>query len=254
MKVFNIDNKPLSCLSYLNAGRDNTPHRTDLPLLRGQVDYLPDGLDALIMTSDLQRRENAPADRLLGLVLVEHLLQCANQGDIPDPQKIGVILAGDLYGAPGSSRRGGGGDITEVWQAFAEHFRWVTGVLGNHDEISQTLPEHATVLDLSMTKHVGLTIAGLSGIIGDPHRKNRRTEEDFVESVALLAYECPDILVLHQGPDRRPNPDPAVERALAQASNLLVVCGHAPWEDPLMPMPNAVQVMNVEARVVVLSR
>ncbi|MEZ6040302.1 MAG: hypothetical protein R3C20_07335 [Planctomycetaceae bacterium] len=46
---------------------------------------------------------------------------------------MGVILAGDFYTVPNLDKRGGSGDVTSVWQAFARQFKWVVGVAGNHD-------------------------------------------------------------------------------------------------------------------------
>lgn len=254
MRIVQIDEHPFWSVPYLNAGRDGQPHRAYLPVYRGTVDHLPAELSALILASDLQGREDAPEDRLLGLILAEHLEMLQESGELPPAQETGVVLAGDLYGVPGSTKRGGGGDVTEVWIAFAERFRWVTGVLGNHDHIeTKGLPENADVLDFHCIERNGLSIAGLSGIIGEPKRPNRREAHIFAEMIEILVGEAPDILVLHQGPDRRPNPEPTVENALRDAQDQLVICGHAHWETPLQGLPGNVQVLNVDARVVVLS-
>lgn len=254
MKITKIEENAFAVLTYRNAGRDGMPHRTDLPLVWGEVDALPGTMAALVVAADLQGREDGPADRLLGLALVEKLLGLAQAGTLPEPKSVGVILAGDLYGVPGSSKRGGGGDVSEVWRAFAENFRWVAGVLGNHDSLEEALPANARVLDGDVIKRDGLRIAGLSGIIGSPERPHRRKAEAFTEWVELLAAERPDLLVLHQGPDRRPDPDPSVAQALCRGRDLLVVCGHSPWRNPLLDLAGNNQVLNVDGRVVVLRR
>jgi hypothetical protein len=253
MRVLHIDDQPFWTVPYLNAGRNGKVQKTFLPVYRGVVEGLPQALAALRITSDLQGREDAPEDRLLGILLAEHLDDLVEKGDLPPADKIGAILAGDLYGVPGSTKRGGGGDVTEVWRAFAQRFRWVTGVLGNHDHITlEEMPDQATILDSDLLECDEMKIAGLSGIIGDPKRPNRKSAEDFSDSVELLAAENPDILVLHQGPDQRPNPDPTVGNALRKGRDLFVVCGHAPWKDPLLELSEDIQVLNVDARVVVL--
>ena len=163
------------------------------------------------------------------------------------------MLAGDLYGVPGSLKRGGSGDVGEVWRAFAERFRWVAGVLGNHDLLQGNLPMNARLLDNSVAHLDGLRIAGLSGIVGDPKRPNRRSAAEFAGRITALAAGRPDILILHQGPDRRPHPDPTLADALAGARNLFVVCGHSPWPDPLLAWGEGCQALNVDGRVAVLT-
>ena len=254
MRVLDLEKEPFWALPYLNAGRDGRPQVATLPFFRGRVDALPDGLSALVAASDLQGRELPPKDRLLGLPVAECLAELAEEELVPPLNETGVLLAGDLYGVPGSVKRGGGGEVGEVWEAFAERFRWVAGVLGNHDHLNGKPPRNAALLDGTRTNRDGLRIAGISGIIGDPKRPNRRTAEDFGLTVELLAEERPDILVLHQGPDRRQNPDPTVANALAKGRNLFVICGHSPWPDPLLEWGNGCQALNVDARVVVLEK
>ena len=43
-------------------------------------------------------------------------------------------------------KRGGFGDVREVWAAFSKHARWVAGVAGNHDDVSGV--RSAGLLDL----------------------------------------------------------------------------------------------------------
>ena len=71
---------------------------------------------------------------MLGEQLADELVRLAVAGAVPDPARTGVLLAGDLYTVPPLERRGGAGDTTPVWQAFADRFRWVAGVVGNHDD------------------------------------------------------------------------------------------------------------------------
>ncbi len=43
---------------------------------------------------------------------------------------VAALLAGDFYTVPALDKRGGTGDVTDVWRAFGECFAWVAG---NHD-------------------------------------------------------------------------------------------------------------------------
>jgi hypothetical protein len=253
MKLLHLDKDPFWTLPYRNAGRDGLPCRAFLPLYRGRVDKLPDGLAALVAASDLQGREDDEDDRLLGLLLAEELEELAQAGLVPPLGEIGLLLAGDLYGVPGSLKRGGSGNVGEVWRAFAERFRWVAGVLGNHDLLQWNLPMIARLLDNSVAHLDGLRIAGLSGIVGDPKRPNRRSAAEFAGRIVALAAGRPDLLILHQGPDRLPHPDPTVADALTGARNLFLLCGHSPWPDPLLAWGESCQALNVDGRVVVLT-
>jgi Icc protein len=103
--------------------------------LRGRVDGLPDGLEAVVLASDLQGRaladphasEDVPL-RLLGEAVADELHTLAELEEIPPPERMGVALAGDLYAAPDARKRGATGDVRSVWRAFARRgFRWVVG-------------------------------------------------------------------------------------------------------------------------------
>lgn len=60
----------------------------------------------------------------------------AYEGKLPPIARMGAILAGDLYSVPEANKRGGYGDVADVWSAFASRFAWVAGVAGNHDDVS----------------------------------------------------------------------------------------------------------------------
>jgi hypothetical protein len=237
-----------------------------LPVLEGTVDALPDGVEALVVTSDLQgveltRRPDA-TPRLLGEVVAERLAEHAAEGLLPPADRIGVILAGDLYGQP--ERRGGLGDVREVWQAFARRFRWVAGVAGNHDHFGDPgaqarfgREDRIHLLDEDAAQLDGLVVAGVGGIIGDPKRPFRRAEGDFLLATVNVLDLDPDLLVLHEGPDvPRTYPEQVgnaqVRAAIGDRLGLLVVCGHRYWPEPLAQLPHGPQVLNVDHRVVVL--
>lgn len=145
MKIKDIT-PPLVELPFLNAGRGPGGFYEDrLPIHQAIVDRLPRGLSAIVATSDLQGRERmrkspTTPPRLLGEVLPDILVsRILPELDVPSEDKFGVILAGDFYTVPALDRRGGSGDVTEVWHAFADEFAWVAGVAGNHDTFGETL-------------------------------------------------------------------------------------------------------------------
>jgi hypothetical protein len=239
----------------------------ELPILSGTVDALPGELMGLLVTSDLQGVAPLPSEggalALLGQVLAEHLAGLAEAGELPPLRQIGVLLAGDMYSSPGGDQRGATGDVRRVWQAFTERFRWVAGVGGNHDlfgtqrerERFTTLPG-VHFLDGTAAELDGLRIGGVSGIIGNPKKPGRRDEETFFDMLDRALFSRPELLVLHEGPDvpRTRRPGTARIRELIEVArrDLVVICGHAHWHEPLAQLDSGCQVLNVDARAVLL--
>jgi 3',5'-cyclic-AMP phosphodiesterase len=231
-----------------------------LPVLSAQVDYLPPGLEAIIATSDLQGID-PNNQRLLGHLVANELENLAEQGHIPSPEKTGIILAGDFYAQ--KEKRGGDGDVREVWQAFNRCFRWVAGVAGNHDHFGKTLEEinifktelGINYLDEEITCIDEISIAGIAGIIGNKTKHFRRSEKDFIQAIQELVSQSPNILILHEGPNHpeaKLKGNESIRVELATASNLLVICGHSHWNVPVTTLSQEVQVLNVDSRVVVM--
>ena len=228
----------------------------ELPLLRGTVDALPRGMAALVLTSDLQGREDGGDNRALGVVVAHELSQLAKKRALPPASRTGVILAGDLFTEPTLHKRFGNGDVSDVWAAFAESFRWVTGVLGNVDTMASKALRHYGVLDGNQVELDGLAIGGVSGIIGDARKKSRRSEADFVAQIARCLRREPDILVLHEGPNVPGlglRGTEAVRRALREAKDCLVVCGHNYWQQSMVSMGRDVTIVNTDSKVIILS-
>ncbi|GAA6622399.1 metallophosphoesterase [Scytonema sp. NUACC26] len=231
-----------------------------LPVLLAHVDSLPDGLEAIIATSDLQGidRQN---QRLLGHLVNEELDKLADLGRIPSLKSTGVILAGDFYAKV--DKRGGVGDVRDVWQAFRQRFRWTAGVGGNHDSFGKTQQEFKAFqderginyLDGNITCLDGLRIAGISGIIGKSTKPFRRSEKDFRKVLSQLLNESPDIFVMHEGPndaEAKLVGNESIRAELIKGKDLLVICGHSHWKVPMIALSKGIQVLNVDTRVVVM--
>jgi hypothetical protein len=270
MRITGFNAKALAETPYLNAGR--RPHEIleeRLPVFEASVDHLPEGIDALVATADLQFRERPNGKQRLGLRLLgETLPQWLADEVLPplgvhDPRRAGVLLCGDFYTVPALDRRGGSGDVTEVWRAFRDVFGWVAGVAGNHDSFG---PDAAArprfshkgglfYLDGEAIELPGLRIAGIGGIIGDPRKLQRRTEEDYLNALAMLLDRRPDVLLCHDGAEgleHGQRGSPAVRELIELYPPTLVVRGHAHWHAPLAELSNGTQILNVDSRVVVL--
>lgn len=264
-----IDAEPVDVLRYLNAARGGGTEVARLPLVRARVRGLPAALDALILASDLQGI--VPGSwggeaTLLGIAVASWCASLAEDDRLPRADRIGVVLAGDLYSVPAADKRGGYGDVAPVWQAFAHRFRWVVGVAGNHDDVSRLerrIPPGVHLLDGAVTELDGLRIGGVGRIAGNPGKPGRRDEEEQLVLLDLVTEARPDVLVLHEGPPgvlpmgerggtRQPG-NPEVAERLARHPVPFTACGHVRWDEPLAAL-GAGQVVNLEGRVVVATR
>jgi Icc protein len=268
MRILSLHPTPIHEWSYLNAASRGGSEVRSLPLLRATVDALPSDMEAVLALSDLQGmaphalREGAAA--LLGEVLADDLALMGEVGDLPHPSRTGILLAGDLFSDPGADKRGASGDVRSVWNAFAAQFRWVLGVAGNHDtfgtprERERFLQQPGVhLLDGEVQEVDGLLLGGVSGIIGRTDKPGRREEADQLERIHGVLRQAPEVLVLHEGPDSPAETlrgSPAIREALAGQAGLLVVCGHSHWEVPLVTLESGTQVLNVDARAVLLTR
>lgn len=238
---------------------------TLFPVWKGVIDNLPKDLDAIIVASDLQGHcEVNGALVLLGEVLPEEL-KLLLEIQYPDiaPDRTGVFLCGDLFAL--THRRGGMGDVQHIWKAFADTFKWVAGVAGNHDMIGQNNKDVKTLqyaknsyyLDNGIAKIDGMQIAGLGGIIGSPKKHNRREESDYLKQLKKLLLKKPDVLLLHEGPDF-PEANfigtELIREMLERSPSTLVCCGHTHWDIPLKTLSNATQVLNMEGRAIILGK
>jgi hypothetical protein len=200
--------------------------------------------------------------RLLGEQLVDIYVKLHEEGMLPSPSRTGAILAGDLYSSPDASERGASGDVRVVWRAFAETFRWVAGVAGNHDRFGTRRDESrfrsqpgVYLLDGEIADVDRLRIAGVGLVSGDPQKSGKRGESELVSLLQRVLEQKPDLLVLHESPrgsNHQPG-SPVLREELERAEVPLTFCGHKHWAEPLLELPRQQQVMNVNARAVVLS-
>ncbi len=261
MEINCISENPIHEIPYITAASGGVGMiYKNLPILLAEVDVLPSGLEAMIITSDLQGFDPAN-NRLLGHLVVEELEMLAEKKLIPPSRKTGVILAGDLYAK--MNKRGGKGDVREVWRDFNRCFRWVAGVAGNHDDFGTTPREFEEFkterciyyLDGDIVKIGDFQIGGISGIIGNKEKPLRRPQQEFTRVIKTLVEKSPDILVLHQGPsvpEANLLGDESVHDELINANRLLVICGHCHWKIPMANLSANVKVINVDSRVVIL--
>lgn len=266
LALVDVDPEPLALVHVLDVGRHG-PVPRGIPVLRGQVDALPGGLRALVVAADLQARAlpawGQEGVRLAGEAVAEQLAGLAEAGALPPADLTGVVLAGDLWCDPACRKMGGLGDVRPVWRAFAERFRWVAGVAGNHDAFGHprekaafVTEERTHLLDGDVVELDGLRLGGVGGIVGDPRRPNRRDPVDQTDLVLAVLSRDVDLLVLHEGPDV-PGYDLPGEPALREALDVAedqasVVCGHVHWRQPGARLGRR-QVVNVDARVLVLT-
>ncbi len=261
MRLEELDSHPLHEILFENAGpRRQGPETRILPVVRAVVDSLPSKLDAILVTGDLQGLEVGEsargAPRALGEVLAQEMAELGERGDVPGAPRTGVILTGDMFAGLDLYRRGASGDPSVVWNAFARAFRWVVGVAGNHDLFppGRVQSRNVRLLNGEVTELDTLRIGGVSGIIGDPRKPNRYRQEDFVSRLEDVCRRRPDIVVLHESPgipELGLAGKPFITDVLARTSPVLVACGHAYWDKPLVPI-GRVQVLNVDGRAVML--
>jgi Icc protein len=158
MKILNIEDKPFHELVYRTTGEKFVT----LPFYNVQVDVIPRGISSFVATSDIQGRElNKEHDRLVGFAVAEELALLQEIGEIANISLI--LLAGDLYASP-ELGKGDSGNVTSVFNAFAERFKHVVGVNGNHDIVEdELLNSNINILDGDVIDFNGLKLGGVGG-------------------------------------------------------------------------------------------
>jgi Icc-related predicted phosphoesterase len=258
IKIISFDDDVIHRLLYLNAARGGGSTIETLEIKRARAIGLPDTLDAIVATSDLQGIVPDPRTceaMLLGVAVAEALEELAFDGVLPPADRIGVVLAGDLYSVPTADKRGGFGDVAGVWSAFAKRFAWVVGVAGNHDEVTTVKrTDRVHLLDAEVVALSGLRVGGVGLIAGNPAKHGRREEDEQLARIARVASV--DLLILHECPNgdgNRQEGHPAIRAIIDEHATPLTICGHFHWESPLSCHPGG-QILNVDSRVMVLMR
>ena len=132
MYVLSIGLDPINRIVYESVSTKRVVVIEQLKALKATVTGLPNELNAILFTGDLQGRAVRPSDgspgRLLGDLLAEELTVLASHGAIPALDRVGAVLVGDRYAQPEMDKRGGTGEVRSVWKGFADCCRWLVGV------------------------------------------------------------------------------------------------------------------------------
>ena len=137
VRVKELNSMPSVTIPYEYLATGGVRSRRELPVLFGTASGLPDSLDALVLTSDLQgvepRGVTAGRPRPLGAVIASWLGAIAPDDVAPSRRRMAAVLAGDFHVDSSLKARGGCGDVRPIWEAFGLWMKWVVGVPGNHD-------------------------------------------------------------------------------------------------------------------------
>ncbi len=242
---------------------------------RYRVTGLPESIDALILTSDLQGADRHDVSvlhrRLVGHVVAEHLEMLCHTETLPPAERCGVLLAGDLFAHLSLDKRGGLGDVIPVWKDFASRFKWVTGVAGNHDTFGGDTRSMASLhacdgcygLDGGVVHLDSLCIGGVSGVVGSSGKPWKRAPKHFESMLHDVLDHGPDILVLHHSPQLVQGEELTGSELVADVLShhatplSFSVSGHVHWPSSLHIKEGKHQTLplfNVDHRVVVLQR
>ena len=237
-------------IRYRSSGSQG-PRQLTLPIFT--VCYRAEGLvnPAFIAMADLQGRECGAANRLLGEYVADEVAVLQEIGELPAFEL--CLLCGDFYDYPDLRKLGGTGDVTTAINALSRLASQTVVVLGNHDQITpEQLVSEIKILDGATVETDAFTIGGVSGIVGNPKRNNRKTEADFMQAIAHCSNSRVDLLLLHQGPQGATTKDRGLDlinQQLRKRSELLVLFGHCHWDQPFYREYRNL-FCNVDARVV----
>lgn len=270
MKITSIIEKPIEKFPFWivpqGGERDIDGKRkveqVNLEIKKGYIEFLPPEIDALIVTSDLQGIiiENEK-EYLLGEKLPA-FLELLIMMDFPmlNKAKIQVMLCGDLFAM--LNKRGGLGEVKNVWRKFKDKFGNVIGVAGNHDDFGTyeefecfKREEGINFIQKEIKKIQHIEVGGISGIIGQINKPNRIEESVYLATLKKLLLKQPNVILLHESPDF---PDKSfagntkIRELIENSPNNMIFCGHCHWNEPLIELKNGSQVMNVDNRVVIL--
>jgi Icc-related predicted phosphoesterase len=269
MKILQLQDEPIEYFPYqvIQAGGRNeygnrVVEEKRLPILLGKFTGLGADIDALIATSDLQGNIEEGGETFLLGEKLPAFLSMLLELEFPDldRDRIGVLLCGDFYA--NLEKRGGLGDVKQVWRAFKQHFKWVVGIAGNHDDFGDKAELDAFkrekgihLLHGQIKKIDGLDLGGIGGIIGPTDKSQRLSELDFLTMLKKLLLQHPDLLLLHQGPDVPTGAlagHAGIRATIESSAPNTIFCGHEHWDRPLAQLKNGSAVLNLDGRVVLL--
>lgn len=185
-------------IAYRSSG-STAPRELTLEIHTVRYRYGRGPAPTFLATADLQGRESGEGNRLLGELAAEEIIALQELGELPAFDL--CILCGDFYDYPDFRKLGGTGDVTPALNALSHTASETFVVLGNHDEIdAHDLRTKITVLDGDVATTDTFTIGGISGIIGNPRKNNRKSESDFLSAIDKCSNSSTDLLLLHQGP------------------------------------------------------
>ena len=118
LRITRVEDEPFFLLPHRTSGPKGKIRHNRLPFYRAYATGLPDIVDELVFTSDLQGRETGRQNRLLGVPVAEALSAMIEKQEIPQPA--GVFLCGDLYDYPDCHKLGGTGPVDEVYEGFSK--------------------------------------------------------------------------------------------------------------------------------------
>ncbi len=235
----------------------------DLPIYKGYIQGLKtDDLDYLIIASDLQGHVfNGNSYDLLGAVLPK-FLKLLFELEFPevDHLRIGVFLYGDMHAR--LDKRGGAGDVKNVWRSFNEHFGFVAGVAGNHDEFGdaatfESFKQEPGIhyLNEEIKELGGIKIGGISGIIGRPSKNFRNEERKHLKALEKILRKQPHFLLLHEGPndfDLKLRGNLKIREVIELGKETVICCGHTHWKHTLVEKNNGTKVINADSKCIIL--
>jgi len=220
-------------IAYRSSGR-SAPRELTLQVSTVRYDSGGRGSPTFAAIADLQGREIAPTNRLLGERVADDIIALQELELLPRLDL--CLLCGDFFDYPDLRKLGGTGNVTNALNALSRIANETFVVLGNHDEVTNdSLPPTIRILDGDTAKTDSFVISGVSGIIGNPKRNNRKLESDFIKAVERCSAANTDVLLLHQGPA---GPDDGykglaiINDCLRKRSGLLTLFGHCHWRKP----------------------
>lgn len=267
IRIDSIDSAPLVTIDYACPGPEDDKRDGNLPIISALASFLPNSLDALILTAGLKGVRGIPEISPgcpLGVAVAIWLEAMSAAGALPRCTRTGVILAGGFDMDQSSDYRDEVGAATAVWYAFSKRWKWVAGVTGEGDspvpdqyQLGSSTRKGSFLLDGQSIDLDSLRIGGIGGILENGCDRDGQPRAEHSRILSGLAGVGVDMLVIHEcpcgGSDRWPGSG-IMKELLEDLPPMLVVCGHDYWDSPLLTLDNGTQILNVAQRVVVLKR